>query len=408
MTNTSQTPQWVCTRCGTAMPSTARFCTGCGAPVETSAEWVTPEVAASPGTPSSMGRRFLAYLIDYGILLALLAVALFLPNLVWLIDWGYGFMRYIAIGIVWAPYAVLLAWPFVYSAQQGGKGTPGMRAMKLRLMSYRVRGPAGFGRAFGRNLVFGLASNIIIGPFTPWFDSTGEYRGWHEKASNTIMIDTRTATPGAGPTTLSASTPAPSVAATPPPPPPPAGAAVLAPPPPPPPPAAVPVAAVPVAAFAPAPVAAPASVPSVISAVPGAPARFTQAPDDENIDETRHAPARARIAASRTGFRLAFDDGTSHVVTGRSLVGRNPAASNGEEITALVALDDASKSLSKTHALLEQRDGVLHVTDRHSTNGSRLIAADGRATALIAGEATAVPTGASVAFGDRVARIEPS
>jgi pSer/pThr/pTyr-binding forkhead associated (FHA) protein len=165
----------------------------------------------------------------------------------------------------------------------------------------------------------------------------------------------------------------------------------------------------PVAAFAPTPVAAPVSVPSVISAVPGAPARFTQAPDDdENIDETRHAPARAGITASRTGFRLAFDDGTSHVVTGRSLVGRNPAASNGEEVTALVALNDASKSLSKTHALLEQREGVLHVTDRHSTNGSRLIAADGRATALTPGEATAVPVGASVAFGDRIARIERS
>ena len=90
---------------------------------------------------------------------------------------------------------VLLAWFVVYTAMQAGRGSIGMRAQGLRLVRAQDGSPLGFGRALLRNLVFGLAGAIVVGYFSPLFDGSGRFQGWHDKAVGALMLDARVAAP---------------------------------------------------------------------------------------------------------------------------------------------------------------------------------------------------------------------
>ncbi|MFS0912106.1 RDD family protein [Microbacterium sp. 179-I 3D2 NHS] len=105
---------------------------------------------------------------------------------------------------------LLLGWFVVYTLMQAGKGSIGMRAQGLRLVSARDDAPLGFGRALLRNIIFGLAASIVVGYFTPLFDGSGRFQGWHDKVAGALMLDAR-ATPAAA----SAAAPATSSIATP-------------------------------------------------------------------------------------------------------------------------------------------------------------------------------------------------
>jgi predicted component of type VI protein secretion system len=54
-------------------------------------------------------------------------------------------------------------------------------------------------------------------------------------------------------------------------------------------------------------------------------------------------------------------------VTGRVLLGRDPADAKGDAV--LVAVDDPERSLSKTHASLRRAGDALVIEDLDSTNG---------------------------------------
>ncbi|MCT1478932.1 RDD family protein [Microbacterium sp. p3-SID336] len=90
---------------------------------------------------------------------------------------------------------LLLAWFVVYTAMQAGRGSIGMRAQGLRLVRAADGSPLGFGRALLRNLVFGLAGAIVVGYFSPLFDGSGRFQGWHDKAVGALMLDARVAAP---------------------------------------------------------------------------------------------------------------------------------------------------------------------------------------------------------------------
>lgn len=92
---------------------------------------------------------------------------------------------------------VLLGWFVVYTLMQTGKGSIGMRAQGLRLVSAADDVPLGFGRALLRNVIFGLAGSIVVGYFTPLFDGSGRFQGWHDKVAGSLMLDARTAGPAA-------------------------------------------------------------------------------------------------------------------------------------------------------------------------------------------------------------------
>ncbi|QYM64871.1 RDD family protein [Microbacterium sp. Se5.02b] len=86
---------------------------------------------------------------------------------------------------------VLLGWFVVYTIMQAGSGSIGMRAQGLRLVSAAEGKPLGFGRALLRNIIFGLAAAVVVGYFSPLFDGSGRFQGWHDKVAGSLMLDAR-------------------------------------------------------------------------------------------------------------------------------------------------------------------------------------------------------------------------
>lgn len=129
----------------------------------------------------------------------------------------------------------------------------------------------------------------------------------------------------------------------------------------------------------PAPVTAPVATPVVTPAVPAAPVW--------------------RIVLPGAGGTIA--------VAASTLVGRNPAASADWPGAALVAVDDLTTSVSKTHALLEIDGGALWVHDLDSTNGVYVVVGED-ATEVVPGARSAVPAGAELELGEFVLRVELS
>jgi uncharacterized RDD family membrane protein YckC len=145
------------------------------------------------GSIAPLSRRAIACLIDAAIA-ALIALV------------GYGITAAVVFGMppdtltaalamlvvgMGATSVAVLAWFLVVCAMQSGAGSLGMRIMHLRLVRADTGAPIGFGRALLRNVVFGLASSIIVGYFTPLFDGSGLFQGWHDKAAGAIMLDVR-------------------------------------------------------------------------------------------------------------------------------------------------------------------------------------------------------------------------
>ncbi|QHC66058.1 FHA domain-containing protein [Rathayibacter sp. VKM Ac-2759] len=395
------TAGWVCTRCSTSMEASAAFCRGCGAPAASGA---AQAARARIGVPATLGRRFGAYLIDMGIATA---IGLLVGSVIALVAGsmlaGAAYDAYYSV-IVYGSIAqnvVALGYGIYYVASVGGRGSPGMRLLGLRLVMYTTEEAPGFWRVVARNIVLSLTALIIVGPFSPLFDKTGRNRGWHDQATDTWMLDIRSAG-GARPASTVREAPAPtsSVAVvaseleapalphTP-------GSPAL--PHTPPAPGGHSAPAVAAASFTAPPAA------GVISAVPGsaAPARAHEPEDLELTRMSVGAPAPQRTRA----VRLRFDDGTVVVVSDTALVGRNPAPRTGEAAGELVALADTTRSISKTHARLEFTGDELSVIDRHSTNGTAVVV-DGTATPVPPGGRAPVPVGATLTFGDRTATVE--
>ncbi|MFF7291351.1 RDD family protein [Microbacterium sp. NPDC008134] len=107
---------------------------------------------------------------------------------------------------------VLLGWFVVYTNMQAGAGSIGMRAQGVRLVSETDGSPIGFGRALLRNIIFGLSAGIVVGYFTPLFDGSGRFQGWHDKVGRSLMLDAR-APGGITPITAPATTAVPTVSA---------------------------------------------------------------------------------------------------------------------------------------------------------------------------------------------------
>ncbi|APZ35949.1 hypothetical protein BOH66_15450 [Microbacterium aurum] len=399
--------------------------------------------------PALLGRRIGAYLIDGAVaLIVLLVAAAVLGGISLGTEGGFPLIA-ASIGA----YAVAIGWFFVYSLMQGGGGSIGMRALGLRLVRDSDDAPLGFSRALLRNVIWGLGSAIIVGMFSPLFDPTPWRRGWHDQVSGAVMADIAghgavvaapaTTASGAGATTDAGATPrtgipgplgkpasypapypAPAIAADPAAEPdertvispataaaaPPAGVISFVPgvtspgrP------AAVPGAAVPGAAGSGAAgpvvptVSAPAATPPA-APVPPAPAPASARHPSvlpDLVDQTRLSTGEKVLA------RLAWDDGATQAVYGRTLFGRNPVPETGAMVCPI---RDETLSLSKTHfELLPAPDGdvdpALWVIDRHSTNGV-VVRRGAERRPAVPGEPTRVRMGDVLEFGDRQVRIE--
>lgn len=121
--------------------------------------------------------------------------------------------------------------------------------------------------------------------------------------------------------------------------------------------------------------------------------------DEEDLDATRARPRERTVIAT-----LAFDSGDRFSITGSALIGRNPAATAGEVVEHLLPIEDATRTISKTHLLITA--DPLAAVDRASTNGSSVVRA-GIEHTLAPGQSFELAVGDVVRFGDRAVTIGP-
>jgi len=142
-------------------------------------------------------------------------------------------------------------------------------------------------------------------------------------------------------------------------------------------------------------------IPFVAPAVPsGAPPAPGPAVDN---DETRIVPARVAPAQA---WRLVLPDGDSVPVVTAVFVGRNPIRVDGDIDGELLAVADTTKSVSKTHAVIEVIDGRLWVTDLNSTNGV-FVTAEGQDDVQASPmQRTPVTPGSDIELGEFVIQVE--
>ncbi|MFL4473501.1 RDD family protein [Paeniglutamicibacter sp. MACA_103] len=288
--------------------------------------------------------------------------------------------------------------------------TVGNLLLKLRTTTVDGSVP-GWGPVIRRRLLIILAGVVpVAGPvlvvLSNLFDPHGKRQGWHDKVAGTLVLDIE-----AGRDPLATGGPA--------------AAESFAP------------AGDPVAAHAQgmtehgapgrgAPAQASPHGGGVITSVPGA-SRAPSAPQRGPAQEPEAPPEPAPGAASAPGpeahpddafthtrlrvdlptvARLVFDDGQVHELAHSLLIGRNPSAVSDEDVPELLRLGDGGRSVSKTHLLVQPSSSGIWVTDRNSTNGSRVVDAAGTERELLPGQPTPAGAGDTVYLGERHFTVE--
>jgi hypothetical protein len=110
----------------------------------------------------------------------------------------------------------------------------------------------------------------------------------------------------------------------------------------------------------------------------------------------RAADPNATVVPSRAVERIplvVIDDGQRIELAACNLIGRAPVGSPSDDHPQLIALDDPSMSVSKTHLAIVHDGTGWFAEDRHSTNGVELVRADGIRQALTPGVPLAVTAG---------------
>jgi len=175
-------------------------------------------------------------------------------------------------------------------------------------------------------------------------------------------------------------------------------------------PAAAPAAPVAPASSARGPAAAPASAPAHTPAPVPAPAAAptpapvpapAAAPTSAAAPAAAPTPGTGPVASRRAQAMIRFDDGSIVRVPVRGLIGRDPEPAAGEQVEALVRLEDPQRLMSKTHAAFGQDSDGLWVADRGSRNGTQLVSPGGDVVEVPADQAARVPLGWSVQVGGR-------
>ena len=96
---------------------------------------------------------------------------------------------------------------------------------------------------------------------------------------------------------------------------------------------------------------------------------------------------------------IELPDGRRLPVTGRMLLGRDPAELDGWRGAELVRLTDPQRSVSKTHAAIEPDQGALLVHDLASTNGTERATPEGQVLPVAPGHPLRVEVGDALHLG---------
>ena len=172
-----------------------------GAPVPPPSMYRTPQTGV--GVPATMGARLLARIID--------GVVIGIPSMILMFAFGVslfsgttchtdsdGFTTCDAsagkVGAFFAVYGIVFLLALLYEFYFiGTKGaTLGKMALGIKVVDAGTGGTIGMGRAFVRYLVLGVTGSICtLGYWSPFFDSSRRYQGWHDKAGNDFVISTK-------------------------------------------------------------------------------------------------------------------------------------------------------------------------------------------------------------------------
>ena len=143
-------------------------------------------------------------------------------------------------------------------------------------------------------------------------------------------------------------------------------------------------------------------------AAPGAPVATPPEQPTEpfgraELDDATRVSAPRRHAAAV--WRLVVE-GREVPVEGVLYLGRNPVATPAHPDAPVLSIPDDTKSVSKTHAMVEVEGDGLWVHDLESTNGVWVVTADGDALEVLPGQRAAVPAGGSIELGEFVIPVE--
>lgn len=145
---------------------------------------------------------------------------------------------------------------------------------------------------------------------------------------------------------------------------------------------------------------APPSMPTVGSPAPpqvsGGPAWWQPTPSPSNQPQDRTV-ARSSPRSASPAPMLVLPGGRSIPLDRPIVIGRHPDPSRGPD--SATAVEIADPSISKTHAAVEVVDGVVWVTDLHSTNGTQ-VERHGSVAACAAAQPRRVDAGSTIVAGD--------
>ncbi|MFC7403976.1 RDD family protein [Georgenia alba] len=116
-------------------------------------------------------------------------------------------------------------------------------------------------------------------------------------------------------------------------------------------------------------------------------------------------PAQAQpVPESRPAYALRTDAGETHAITGPTVLGRNPVATERVRGARLVPVPDDTRSVSKTHFAVRPVAQGVEVLDHRSTNGT-FVVHDGAERRLTPWEPAMALAGDTIRFGDRTAVV---
>ena len=148
--------------------------------------------------------------------------------------------------------------------------------------------------------------------------------------------------------------------------------------------------------------AAPASAPAAGVSLPP----LTQVPATSAQTATPSLPSASSAAPALSVRLVPLLGGNPIVIHEPTVVGRDPDNISAYPGAERVALDDPTRSVSKTHAaIFPLLDGVW-VTDLHSTNGTRVEYRDGRTVEAVPDKALSALEGSTIFFGRIAFKVE--
>lgn len=145
--------------------------------------------------------------------------------------------------------------------------------------------------------------------------------------------------------------------------------------------------------------------------IPDQPGRVTPAQTESPLLHDPAADPDATITPARrsngTPIPVAVvDDGQRVALSTCTLIGRGPVAGPTDTAPLLVALEDTTMSVSKTHLAIIYDGTGWFAEDRYSTNGVEMVRADGTVVRLQPGVRMPVAVGATLRFGERSVRFQ--